>query len=165
MPEINASRSPLRKPFRTVELSRCRAASLLLPASPHRATPTRITSTPRKINPPCRVMTRSACCAINGVSAPTAADVPRHTANVMARPSRVSARPKNTRDTPQLAPNSTIFAKVPPETAAYVDQSAGTVSNAITWGLRPRPERKRQTTNVPIPTSDSVSWGVRTRHS
>src|SRR6266571_7009702 len=61
----------------------------------------------------------------------------------MARPSRVSARPKNTSDTPQLAPNSTIFARVPPETAEYVDQSPGTVSNAIRVGKTATPRTEQ----------------------
>src|ERR1700677_1353309 len=75
----------------------------------------------------------------SGVRAPTAAEVPRQTAKVMARPNRVRARPKNTRDTPQQAPNKTIFANVPLETSVYVDQSPGTVSKAIRVGTTATP--------------------------
>src|ERR1039457_4935460 len=64
----------------------------------------------------------------------------------MARPKRVRARPKNTRDTPQLAPNSTILSNVPVETSAYVDQSPGTVSSAMMVGTTatPRIEKANQ---------------------
>src|SRR6202795_3531157 len=80
---------------------------------------------------------------MSGVSAPTAAEVPRHTAKVIARPKRVRARPKNTRDTPQLAPKSTIAANVPPETSEYVDHSLGTVSSAIMVGTTPTPRMEK----------------------
>src|ERR1700722_2820942 len=102
-----------------------------------------MTRTPRIIRPPCRVMTRLECCAMSGGNAPTAAEVPRHTAKVMAKPNRVRASPKKTSDMPQLAPNNTMAANVPAETAAYVDQSCGTVSRAITVGTTATPNTEK----------------------
>jgi hypothetical protein len=77
------------------------------------------------------------------VSAPTAADVPRHTAKVIASPSRVKASPKKTSETPQLAPKNTMAANVPQEIVEYVDHNWGTVSSAITVGTTATPKTEK----------------------